>query len=190
MVPSQVSLYMCVFNDAIVNISNQYSSIKLCYLNDNCNRESSGAVSKVVLVGRTQVWHMCCLFEPRTSSSALHCLSLRLYVYPTTYTGVVECCTKRDVGLNISYNTNTSAFRRRGSQVARATLSYDRLYRFSRIGLCNVRHPVLFSATRRSLFKSALVFRRPPICCRSVSSVLVRLVLGRPRCPWSASVSK
>ena len=49
-----------------------------------------------------------------------------------------------------TFNNNTSVFRRRSSQVARATHSYDRLHRFSRIVLCNIRHPVLFNAIRRS----------------------------------------
>ena len=87
-------------------------------------------------------------------------------------------------------NNNTSVFRRRGSQVAWATRSYDRLHRFSRIVLCYIRHPVLFNAIRRSFSMSALVVRHMPICCRSVSCVLGRLVLGRPRCLWSPSVSK
>ena len=47
---------------------------------------------------------------------------------------------------------NTSVFRRRGSQVARATRSYDRLHRFSGIVLCNIHHPVLFNAIRRRAF--------------------------------------
>ena len=70
-------------------------------------------------------------------------------------------------------NNNTTLFRRRGSQVARVTRSYDRLHRFFRIVLCNICHPVLFSAFRRKLSISALVFRRMTICSRShISTVL------------------
>ena len=80
-------------------------------------------------------------------------------------------------------NTNTSAFCRHGSQVAQATRSYDRLHRFSRIVLCSIHRPVLFDGIQRSFSMSALVFRRMPICCRLVSVVLERLVLGWQRCP-------
>ena len=77
-----------------------------------------------------------------------------------------------------------SVFRSRDSQLARVAGSYDRLHRFSCIVLCSLRHLFLFNAIRRSCSRSALVFSRMSICSRSVSMVLGRPALGRPRCPY------
>ena len=96
-----------------------------------------------------------------------------------------------------------SVFRSRESQLARVTRSYARLGPTPLLRPLRAYTAVLqlllgavcstgfcFLAIRRSCSRSTLVCSRMPICCRSVSRVSGRPVLGRPRYPLSPSVWK